>query len=213
MTNRISPDPDSAAANTQPYIQGDLDLGWLENHWGDRLVALPELLVQSMYSALGREIGTAAGVVLFNCGRWWGQSLYTQVCQRLASSTQTAIADLSIVELLLFLQQDWVAHGWGRLDLDQTYQPQGFLVVKIWNSPFANQAPAGSFPVCYVEAGLLSSFFSQLTGQELHCVQTTCESLGADCNRFILGSVKRLQSAETMVMHLDHDAILQQLCR
>jgi predicted hydrocarbon binding protein len=195
------------------YVRGDLEMGLLENRQGDRLIALSETLIQAIYSGLDKETGQATRLVLFNCGRWWGKSFYTRFCEQLSDYYETAIADMPMVEFLQALQQCWITHGWGKIDLDQTYQHRGFLVIKTWNSPFAKHAPQWSYPVCHLEAGVLACFFSQLTGRDLHCVQTTCESLGADCNRFILGLSKRLEPAEMMVTNLDHDTILQQLCQ
>lgn len=194
------------------YVQSDLELGLLENRRGERLLALPETLIQGIYAGLDKETGQASRMVLFNCGRWWGKNFYARFCEELTEYYRQAIANMPMVEFMQCLQQCWVTHGWGRIELDQRYQKSGFLVVKIWNSPFAQQAPQGKQPTCFLEAGVLSSFFSQLTGRELHCIQTTCESMGADCNRFILGLAKRLEAAETMVTNLDHDAIMQQLC-
>lgn len=195
------------------YVRGDLEMGLLENRQGDRLLALPETLIQAIYSGLDKETGQATRLVLFNCGRWWGKSFYIRFCEQLSDYYNAAISDMPMVEFLQSLQQCWVTHGWGKLEIDQTYQPRGFLVIKTWNSPFAKQAPNWKQPACYLEAGVLSSFFSNLTGRELHCVQTTCESTGADCNRFVLGLPKRLEPAETMVTNLDHDAIMQELCK
>jgi len=195
------------------YVHGDLEMGLLENRQGDRLLALPETLIQAIYSGLDKETGQATRLVLFNCGRWWGKSFYVRFCEQLTDYYGTAISDMPMAEFLQSLQQCWITHGWGRIELDQTYQSKGFLIAKTWNSPFAKHAPTWNQPVCYLEAGVLSSFFSNLTGRELHCVQTTCESLGADCNRFVLGLPKRLEVAETLVTNLDHDAILQQLCK
>lgn len=195
------------------YVRGDLEMGLLENRQGDRLLALPETLIQAIYSGLDKETGQATRLVLFNCGRWWGKSFYTRFCEQLTDYYETPTANMPMVEFLQSLQQCWITHGWGKLDLDQTHQHRGFLVVKTWNSPFAKHAPPWKQPVCYLEAGVLSAFFTQLTGRDLHCVQTTCESMGADCNRFVLGLPKRLEPAETMVTNLDHDSIMQQLCK
>lgn len=195
------------------YVRSDLEMGLLENRQGDRLLALPETFIQAIYSGLDRETGQAAKLVLFNCGRWWGKNLYTRFCEQLTDYYNTAVADMPMVEFLQSFQQCWLTHGWGKVELDQSYQNRGFLVVKTWNSPFAHHAPRKEQPVCYLEAGVFSSFFSNLTGRELHCVQTTCESMGADCNQFVLGLPKRLEPAETMVTNLDHESIMQQLCK
>lgn len=195
------------------YVKGDLEMGLLENRRGDRLLALPETLIQAIYSGLQKETGHASRLVLFNCGRWWGKNFYTRFREELTDYYGTALADMSMLEFINSLQSCWVACGWGKIDLDQSHQQRGFLLIKTYDSPFAKQAPKVDVPICFLEAGVLSAFFSQLTGRELHCIQTTCESLGADCNQFLLGLKNRLQPAEIMVEnHLDHDAIVQKIC-
>lgn len=198
---------------TDAYVRGDLEMGLLENRQGDRLLALPETFIQGIYAGLEQETGQASRLVLFNCGRWWGKSFYTRFSEQIGDYYNVPLSEMPMVEFIQALQQCWITHGWGKIDLDQSHQQQGFLVVKIWNSPFAKLAPQKDNPVCHLEAGVLASFFSQLSGRELHCVQTTCESLGADCNRFVLGLPKRLEPAETMVTNLDHESIMQQLCQ
>jgi predicted hydrocarbon binding protein len=199
---------------TETYVRGDVEMGILENRRGDRLLAIPETLIQGIYAGLAKETGQASRLVLFNCGRWWGKNFYTRFREEVTDYYGQALADMPMVEFLQCLQQCWITYGWGKLEFDPSYQQRGFVVVKTQNSPFANQAPPGStFPACYLEAGVLSAFFSQLTGKELHCVQTSCESLGADANRFLLGLLSRLKPVEVMVEQgQSHDAIMEQLC-
>lgn len=198
--------------SSDAYVRSDLEMGLLENREGDRLLALPEPFIQAIFAGLEKETGLASRLVLFNCGRWWGKSFYMRFAEQVSGYYDTSLADMGMVEFIQALQQCWVTHGWGKIELDQTYQHRGFLVVKTWSSAFARNSPTKDQPSCHLEAGMLASFFSQITGRELHCIQTTCESMGADCNRFIVGLAKRLEPAETMVTNLDHDAIMQQLC-
>ncbi|MFM7424350.1 MAG: V4R domain-containing protein [Elainella sp.] len=194
------------------YVRGDLEMGLLENRQGDRLLAIPETLIQAIYAGLNKETGQATSLVLFNCGKWWGKSFYTRFCEQVTSYYSLPLASLPMVEFLQAVQECWVAHGWGKIDLDQTYQQRGFLVIKGRNSAFARLGPRQNQPVCHLEAGILSSFFSQLTGKELHCIQTSCESMGADCNHFLLGLPQRLAPVEAMVATIDHEEIMRQLC-
>ncbi len=198
---------------TDIYVRSDLELGLLENRRGDRLIAIPETLIQAIYAGLDKETGQASRLVLFNCGRWWGKNFYTRFREELTDYYGQALADMSMAEFLQCLQQCWVTHGWGTMQLEQTYQNRGFVVIKAWNSPYAKLAPNSTRPSCHLEAGILSSFFSQITGRELHCVQTSCESLGADCNHFVLGLAKRLQPIDAMLeQQVAHDAIMEKLC-
>lgn len=198
---------------TDVYVRSDLELGLLENRRGDRLLALPETLIQSIYSGLDKETGQATRLVLFNCGKWWGKNFYVRFRDELTDYYSQALADMTMAEFLQCLQQCWITHGWGKIELDYQFHDRGFLVIKAWNSPFAKHAPQGNRPVCHFEAGILSSFFSQLTGRELHCVQTVCESLGAEANWFVVGLEKRLEAIGPMVeQQASHDAIMAKLC-
>lgn len=193
------------------YVTGDFEAGLLENRRGDRLLALPEILIQSIYSVIEQETGQAYGVVLANCGRWWGKNFYARFVEEVSQYYKKPLNEMEMVEFIGCLKQCWKSHGWGTFDLDMSYYHQGFIVVKIWNSAYAKQALKGKLPVCFLETGILTTFFSQLTGRELHCVQTTCESLGADCNRFVLGLAQRLKPAEAW-LEQDHETILDRLC-
>lgn len=195
------------------YVKGDFESGLLENRQGDRLLALPETLIQAIYAGLDKETGQAAGLVLFNCGRWWGKNFYTRFTQEVSNYYGKVLAEMEMVELLQCLKQCWKTHGWGTFDLDLSYYQHGFLVVKICNSPFAAAVEPGNRPACFIEAGILSAFFSQLTGRQLHCVQTCCESLGGNDNRFVLGLSERLAPATAWLEEeQDHETVMERLC-
>lgn len=196
------------------YLQGDVEFGLIENRNGYRLLALPETLLQGLYIGLEEEIGPSSGIVLYSCGRWWGKSFYRRLSEELESYYGKSLPTMEMVEFLQCLKESWKTHGWGTLDIDLKYYQQGFLVITVKNSPFAENAPASNKPVCYLEAGLLSSFFSQLTGQDLHCTQTTCESMGAESNYFVIGIEERLKSISAWLEEgHDHATIMELLCR
>jgi hypothetical protein len=117
-----------------------------------------------------------------------------------------------MIELIKALQECWRTHGWGNLSLNTDYQMQGFLIMEIQNSPFTAHVIQANQPSGALEEGVLQSFFSQLTGRNLSCVQISCESMGADCNRFLIGLENRLQSVPALVQAgQPYAAILQQL--
>ncbi len=194
------------------YVRSDMELGLLENRRGDRLIAMPETLLQAIYSGLDKETGQASRLVLYNCGRWWGKNFYARFCEELSDYYKNTLAEMAMVEFVQCLQQCWKTHGWGKIYLDNSEYRQEFLMVKIVNSPLAAHGPKGDRPVCFMEAGVLSSFFSQLTGKELECIQTSCESLGAEGNHFVLGLEERLQPVSEMVeKKIEHAEIMQKL--
>lgn len=198
----------------EAYVQGDFESGLIENRQGGRLLALPETLIKSLYNALTSEVGPAAGMVLYNCGSKWGKSFFRRFCEEVNNYYQRSVAEMEMIELIQCLKQCWKAHGWGIIEPNFDYYQQGFLVVEIRGSIFADTIESSQEPSCYVEAGLLSAFFSELSQTKLQCIQTSCESLGADSNMFILGLAKRLKPAREMLdKKQSHAAIMQSLCQ
>lgn len=194
------------------YIKGSLELGLLENRRGDRLLALPDTLLKAIVSGLNEETGQATWFVLHNCGFWWGKNFYARFCEELSDFYRQSIADMPMAEFLQALQECWRTSGWGSLHLETDHYAQGFLVVAIQNSPFTTHALQPNRPSGALEVGILQAFFSQLSGRDLECVQTSCESLGADRNQFVLGLKERLKPVEAWVQAgQSHHAILQLL--
>jgi predicted hydrocarbon binding protein len=194
------------------YVQGDMELGLIENRSGARLLALPETLIQGLFAGLEEEIGPAANIVLFSCGNWWGKNLYRRLSEELSAYYDQPLAKMEMIEFIQCLKECWKTHGWGTLDFDLQYYPQGFLVIKIVNSPFIEAAPTGKRPMGHLERGILSAFFSKLTGTELDCVQTSCESLGSEVNHFVLGLAERLKPIDAWVEEShDHQTIMELL--
>jgi uncharacterized protein len=195
------------------YIQADIELGMLNNRQGARLLALPDSLLSVLYSGLEYELGGATGFVLFQCGYQWGKAFYRRFATEVSEYYGQPIAQMGTLEFVQALQQCWKTCGWGVIELDFDGYDQGFLVISVRNSAFTKTRPANNRPQAEMESGLLSAFFSQLTGQPLHSVQTACESLGATANRFVLGLGDRVKVAEAWLEEgQDHDTILQRLC-
>jgi len=181
---------------TDVYVRSDLELGLLENRRGDRLLAMPEPLIKAIYSGLDKETGQASKLVLYNCGRWWGKNFYSRFAEEVSEYYEKPLAEMRMLEFLQSFKQCWKTHGWGKIELDQSYIGQGFLVVKTWNAPFATHGPNLGVPICFLDAGVFSALFSQLSGKDLYCVQTSCESMGAECNHFIVGLEERLSKIQ-----------------
>jgi len=196
------------------YVQGDFELGLLETRQGSRLIALPEVLLQGIYDGLEEEIGQASSVVLHNCGRWWGKSFYRRFIGEVSEYYERPLSQMEMAEFISCLKQCWKTHGWGVAEFDFDYYPQGFIVVKTVNAPFAAAAPKDKHFSCQPEAGILSSFFSQLTGQDLGCVQTSCESMRAEANYFVIGLAERIKLTEGWLEEgHDHPTIMERLSR
>ncbi len=196
----------------ETYVRGDLESGLLENRRGDRLIALPKTLIAALYAALEKETGQATGLVLFNCGKWWGKNFYTRFSEEVADYYNTPMAEMDMSIFLNSLQQCWATHGWGKLEFEPSYQAQGFILIRTYQSAYSQQLSGMSKPSCYLEAGILTSFFSRLTNRDLLAAQTTCESMGADYNCFVIGLSERLNNVNSLLAQgYDHDKIMENL--
>ncbi len=201
------------------YIRPDIHSGLLESRGGYRLAAFPEALVRAMYSGLRYETGQATRVILYNCGRDWGQEFFERFEEELSQYRGEPLGDMPIGILIDSLTDLWATHGWGRLQLHFEHSDRGVVEATVFNSGFAKAALASlpeetkpDEPSCYMEAGVLASVFSALSGRALSCVQTTCESLGADRNRFIITTAERLQScADWIRKGMSHAEIVDKL--
>ena len=196
----------------QTYVRGDFESGLIENRQGSRLLAVPDTLLRGLYLGLNSELGSASGAVLYNCGCKWGKNFFRRFSEEVSSYYEKPLVELETIELIECLKQCWQAHGWGLLEANFDDYQQGFLTIRVTHSAFAGEIVDPQQPSCFLEAGLLSAFFSELSAVNLHCVQTECESLGASSNLFILGLAQRLKAAESMVAKgQTHTAIMQTL--
>lgn len=198
--------------NPHAYFKGDFESGLIENSQGSRLIVIPEVLLQGIYAGLEQEVGQATGIVLFKCGYRWGKNFYRRFVEEVSQYYGKTLANMEMIEFLQCFKQCWKTHGWGVLDLNFEYYQQGFIVAFLHNSPFAENAGSTNYFSCYAEAGMLSAFFSQLTGRELHCIQTACEIQGADQNAFVIGLENRIKPATAWLGEgQDHQTIMQRL--
>lgn len=196
------------------YIKGDLEIGLLENRRGDRLIAIPDTLISSLYAGLAKETGQASKLVLFNCGKWWGKNFYTRFTESLEEYYSQSLAEMNMITFIQSLKECWLTHGWGKFEFEPEYQAQGLILVKTYNSPYVRAIAGNTLPTGYLEAGILTSFFTRLTGRELLAVQTTCESLGASCNTYIIGLPERLQIVDSFLAEgLTHETILPRVLK
>ena len=195
------------------YIQGDFEFGLLENRDKTRLLALSAPFLEALYAGLEVEVGPAAAPVSIEFGRSWGRKIYRRLMAEIEGYYDRPVADMEMSVFLQCLREAWKTHGWGLIDFDFSYYNSGFIVVTLRNAAFTNKVIQSDEPSCFVETGILRSFFSLLTGQNLDCVQTECESLGVEKNSFVLGLSERIEKSSAWLEEgHDHDTIMHRLC-
>ncbi|GAB4214822.1 MAG: hypothetical protein OHK0012_13610 [Synechococcales cyanobacterium] len=203
----------------QHYINADIHTGLLTSRGHHRLAAFPMMMVRALYSGLNYETGQATPMILFNCGRQWGEVFWERFRQEMQDYYGQNILDLPMGILLDSLCDLWATHGWGRLSLEFDQGEKGVVVAKVVASGFATAARANlsalsAEPMCYLESGVLACLFSRLAGRELSCVQTACETMGAPANLFVITTPERLSGIPEQVKKgTSHEQILAGLLK
>ena len=192
------------------YVKSDAATGLLSTRQGNRLLAVPEVLLRSIHQALRAETGQAAPLALYTCGFWWGGSFYDRVRSEVESYYNTTIAQMNAVEFLVMMRQVWAVHGFGSLTLDFSHREHGFIQVTTENSAMALGSELGveegQLPSHHLEAGFIAAWFSRWAGKNLRaCATDLGVSSGmntepnAKRNQFLVGLASQIEQAETWV--------------
>ena len=203
------------------YINVDIHSGLMESRGGYRLAAFPDALLRAIYSGLHYEAGQASRVILSNCGQQWGQEFYRRFEMEISEYFEQPLAELPLAVLLDSLQDLWATHGWGSLLVNLEYEQYGVIEISLTGSGFAQAAKEAmadpeqgqcSEPSCHLESGILASLFTALAGRSLHCVQTLCESMGAESNRFLVSTPERLRPVPDWIRQgIPHEEVVSRL--
>lgn len=215
------------------YVRADIHSGLMESRGGYRLAAFPDVLLRAIYTGLQYETGQAARVILSQCGRQWGEEFYRRFETEMSEYYHQPVGELPLATLLDSLTDLWATHGWGSLSVNLDHEDKGILEIQLTGSGFATAARQAlvlqmqsetqtvdqelvfcTQPSCYLETGILASFFSALAGRSLDCVQTVCESMGSPSNHFLVTTSARLQPVPDWVQQgIPHEEIMQRLLR
>lgn len=179
------------------YINGETELGLIENRFGARLVALPETLLKAIDSTLEYEVGGAKALIQEQYGRWWGRTFYRRFQSEVQSYYEKPLNELSMIDLIQCLQQCWISYGWGTISINVDAYQQGYLMANLSNPPSRLSPSKEGQRCCAVEAGFLSGFFSQLTEQDLEAIEIPSQDSDSMFH-FILGLPERLKSIEAL---------------
>ena len=153
------------------YVKSDAATGLLSTRQGNRLLAVPIVLLRSIHRSLQAEAGQAAPLALYTFGFGWGGTFYDRVRNELEAYYHTTIAQMGAMEFLINMRQLWAVHGLGLLTLDFRYRQQGLVLVTTENSTMATGSEvgtiAGSFPWHHLEAGFIAAWFSRWAGKDI----------------------------------------------
>ena len=193
----------------------DLREGVMTNETKGRVCLLSTDLLGGVYNALLAESGPAWGLLMKNCGRVWGQRLARKLLKETELTLGKSYVELPLEEYLLFVTRYFSFHGWGLLELDisQT-QSRGIVEAKLRHSIFAEviKEKKEQEMVNHMISGILASFFSFVSGQDLDCIQTQCSSCQKSESLFLVSSLERVEEVEELVESgADHQEVLEKI--
>lgn len=149
------------------YVRSEPSTGLLSTPQGKRLIAIPDLLIDSINSTLLTEAGEAAYMAFYTFGLGWGQSFYERTHAEIEVYYDKAIAQMNAPEYFATLQQLWGVHGLGKIVVDFLRSPDGILLVTVENSGISKIVPNSDSKSFSIEAGFLAGWFSAFTRQQL----------------------------------------------
>jgi uncharacterized protein len=184
--------------NQRSYVKSNPTSGLLATRHGDRLIAIPELLLRSIPKVLRVEAGEASYLALYTFGDNWGKTFYTRMMQDMMKYYHQQILDTIASEFFVNVQAAWAVHGLGKPIVDFSLAQQGLLVVTIENSGIDNgktieaTLTSRSFSL---EAGFLAGWFSTLTNKKLRACASNW-SQAPNSMQFLVGSIPQIESIE-----------------
>lgn len=187
--------------------------GLLQSSLDGRVIAAgPEILLSLRQVLDGERQGSWAHI-LKSAGYFWGKKFAADLDSRLARMTKPVLSELPLEGCLVFLEQQFGRHGFGRLKLDLTHAGEhGVVVATLENSIFAalmKNLPGFADPL---PAGMLQGFFEHISGQELGCLEIECAAHGAPRCTFVITAPERLEGVTSLVGTESAVVIIAQLC-
>ncbi|MBV5261512.1 hypothetical protein FLX56_24160 [Synechococcus moorigangaii CMS01] len=192
------------------YIQSEPDTGLLRTRHGNRLLAVPEVLLRSIHKALREETGEATPFALYTFGFWWGGAFYDRLKVEIEDYYQRPVPQMNALEFLVMMRQIWETHGFGHLNLDFRHRPLGLIKVQVETSVMQLGTEIGlkegQMPSYHLEAGFIAAWFSRWAGKGIRaCAVDLPQDVGeAIANppamaTFFVGLAPKIEQAEMWV--------------
>jgi uncharacterized protein len=192
------------------YIQSQPDTGLLKTRQGNRLLAVPEVLLRSIHKALREETGEATPFALYTFGFWWGGAFYDRLKEEIEAYYQRTVPQMNALEFLVMMRQIWETHGFGHLNLDFNHRHLGLIKVQVEASMMKLGTEIGlkegQMPSYHLEAGFIAAWFSRWAGKGIRACAVDLPPDGAAAIAhpettvtFFVGLAPKIEQAEIWV--------------
>lgn len=181
-------------------LEYDFEKGTIHNRTDNRIIWLSSDIVKGIFRALDEEAGEARGLIMKNCGRVWGRSVVKTLDRELASQGHEGQGELSVQNFIALLRAFFSKTGWGLIDVDLSKaSPHGYIEVLLKNSFFSHVMNELSGTVDHLLAGVFEVVFSNISGQDLMCLEIASVNTGEKVGRFLLSARSRIEEIEEWV--------------
>jgi uncharacterized protein len=184
--------------NPKGYVKSHPASGLLSTRHGDRLIAIPEVLLRSIPKILRVEAGEASYLALYTFGDNWGKTFSDRMVQDMVKYYRQPILTTIASDFFVNVQSVWAVHGLGKPSIDFSLAERGLVVVTIANSGINNGTTVETNPTYRsysLEAGFLAGWFSNLTGKPLRACASNWSEAPASL-QFLVGSIPQIESIE-----------------
>lgn len=182
----------------------DLGQGLVTDAADDRQLYVCEDIVRGIHAALHYEAGEAWALILEHCGRIWGERVFRRLGRAVQAQTRRPPEDLPLSDWLAWVEGWFARSGWGRLrfDLDDAVR-HGIVRADLDRSLFVAVLDDQDERVDALVAGVLGAVFSNISGQDLGCVEAACARQGAPRCTFLVSARSRIEAITPRVENGD----------
>ncbi len=184
--------------NPKSYVTSHPATGLLATRHGDRLIAVPEMLLRSVANTLRVETGEASYLALYTFGDNWGKNFCRRVSQDIKQYYGQPILTTIAPEFFVQIQSAWAVHGLGKPLIDFSLSEQGLIVVTIENSGIGGSTEIkddATYRAFSLEAGFLGGWFAALTGEKLRACAFNWSEAPTSI-QFLIGNADHIESIE-----------------
>jgi uncharacterized protein len=184
--------------NPKSYVKSDPASGLLSTRHGDRLIAIPEILLRSIPKTLRAEAGAASYLALYTCGENWGKTFCARVSQDMVKYYRQPILETIACEFFVNVEAAWAVHGLGKPSIDFSLAERGLLVVTIADYGISGSKTVdtnSTYRSFSLEAGFLAGWFSSLSDKQLRACASDWSEAPVSM-QFLVGSVPHIESIE-----------------
>lgn len=177
------------------YLQGSAYEGTIRTKVGERVIVIPEELLEGLHNALAFETGRAAPLILHTCGRVWGERLMLRWDQHWRHFYQKRLVDADWDEFLCWLLECFRFHGWGQIELDFSREEDGVVLFAIHDNVLPHVLENSKVEwKSAIFAGLLVELVSTMAGRPLDGCQIACVGRGDEVCRFVIATTDRVEA-------------------